>query len=173
MLSLKLKSGISHGRLRPTLAIVGPLLTMSLPPEVTASSGMDIVCHALESYTARWYTGFDRKKPEVTVTYCGSNPVSDLWSERAMTLLAGSFRTMPHGQSVSLTAPDAFRFSFSSAPERHLRAAALLALDHDTLNDQSEQLPSVLVDLMRDIGITESAGSATTRATPPTLCRGR
>ena len=30
---------------------------------------------------------------------------------------------VPHGQSVSLTAPEAFRFSFESAPERHLRAA--------------------------------------------------
>ena len=38
---------------------------------------------------------------------------------------------VPHGQSVSLTAPEAFRFSFESAPERHLRAAALLAPDAD------------------------------------------
>ena len=53
---------------------------------------MDILCHALESYTARWYT-FDRKRPEQRVTYCGSNPVSDMWCERAMTLLRQSFRT--------------------------------------------------------------------------------
>ena len=56
VLSMKVKTGISHWRLRPTLAIVDPLLTMTLPPEVTAASGMDIVCHAVESYTARWYT---------------------------------------------------------------------------------------------------------------------
>ncbi len=37
------------------LAVVDPLLTLTLPPEVTASAGMDIVCHAVESYTARWY----------------------------------------------------------------------------------------------------------------------
>ena len=47
---------------------------------------MDIVCHAVESYTARWYADFDRKKPEERVTYCGSNPVSDLWCEKSMTL---------------------------------------------------------------------------------------
>ncbi|MBA2416106.1 MAG: alcohol dehydrogenase, partial [Geodermatophilaceae bacterium] len=65
---------------------------------------------------------------------------------------------VPHGQSVSLTAPEAFRFSFQSAPERHLRAARLLAPDQDTHNDPAEQLPSVLIDLMRDIGIPNGIG---------------
>ena len=53
VLAMKVKTGISHWRLRPTLAVVDPELTMTLPPEVTAASGMDIVCHAVESYTAR------------------------------------------------------------------------------------------------------------------------
>lgn len=96
VLSLRVKTGISHWRLRPTLAVVDPLLTMSLPPEVTAASGMDIVCHALESYTARDYRSGARKAPEERVTYCGSNPVSDLWCEKAMTLLASSFRRAVH-----------------------------------------------------------------------------
>ncbi len=216
VLSMKVKTGISHWRLRPTLAIIDPLLTLTLPPEVTAAAGMDIVCHAVESYTARWYQAFDRKKPEERVTYCGSNPVSDLWCEKAMGLLAGSFRRavrhgddlearsnmmlaatfagmgfgnsgvhiphanaypiagmvkdfhpagypqdeamVPHGMSVSLTAPEAFRFCFESAPERHLRAAAMLGPQTDKQNDASEQLPVVLVDLMRDIGIPNGIG---------------
>ncbi|MEO9222132.1 MAG: iron-containing alcohol dehydrogenase, partial [Mycobacteriaceae bacterium] len=78
ILSMRVKTGISHWRLRPTMAVVDPLLTMTLPPEVTAASGMDIVCHALESYTARDYRRGKRKAPEDRVTYCGSNPVSDL-----------------------------------------------------------------------------------------------
>src|SRR4051812_13411430 len=65
---------------------------------------------------------------------------------------------VPHGQSVSLTAPEAFRFSFESAPERHLRAAALMAPDADKANDPREQLPLVLVNLMRDIGIPNGIG---------------
>ena len=216
VLSLQVKTGISHWRLRPTLAVVDPLLTTTLPPEVTAASGMDIVCHAVESYTARWFATFDRKQPEQRVTYCGSNPVSDLWCERAMTLLARSFRTavhrgddldargdmmlaatfagmgfgnsgvhiphanaypiagmvrdhrpagypqdepmVPHGQSVSLTAPEAFRFSFDADPQRHLRAAALLDPDAERADDPREQLPSVLISLMRDIGIPNGIG---------------
>ncbi len=217
VLSMRVKTGISHWRLRPTLAVIDPLVSLTLPPEVTASAGMDIVCHALESYTARWYTTFERKQPEQRVTYCGSNPVSDLWCEKALALLAGSFRAafrdggnlaarsdmmmaatfagmgfgnsgvhiphanaypiagmvkdyrppgypqsepmVPHGMSVSLTAPEAFRFSFPSAPERHLRAAALLAPDAGTLADPREQLPSELVSLMRDIEIPNGIGA--------------
>jgi hydroxyacid-oxoacid transhydrogenase len=217
ILSMKVKTGISHWRLRPTLAVIDPVLSLSLPPEVSASAGMDIVCHALESYTARWYQTFDKKEAEQRVTYCGSNPISDLWCERALSLLARSFRTavhqgdnleartdmmaaatfagmgfgnsgvhiphanaypiagmvkdsrppgypqdeamVPHGMSVSLTAPEAFRFSFGSAPERHLRAASLLAPDREKVDDPKEQLPTVLTELMQDIGIPNGIGA--------------
>ncbi|EFQ81857.1 alcohol dehydrogenase, iron-dependent [Aeromicrobium marinum DSM 15272] len=87
------KTGISHPRLRPTMAIVDPELTVTQPSAVTAASGMDILCHALESYTARPYTSFDAKQPQERVPYCGSNPIADVWSERAMALLATAFRT--------------------------------------------------------------------------------
>src|ERR1035441_6986973 len=46
-----------------------------------------------------------------------------------------------------------------SAPERHLRAAALLAPDSEKLNDPGEQLPSAVIDLMRDIGIPNGIGA--------------
>ena len=48
---------------------------------------------------------FDPKKPEERVTYCGSNPVSDLWCEKAMSLIATSFRASVHEGSTSSTAP--------------------------------------------------------------------
>jgi alcohol dehydrogenase class IV len=92
VLAQRVKSGISHPRLRPTLAVVDPDLTLSQPTAVTAAAGMDILCHALESYTARPYTAYERKRPEQRVPYCGANPISDLWSEKALALLAGSFR---------------------------------------------------------------------------------
>jgi alcohol dehydrogenase class IV len=93
VLSLRVKTGISHARLRPTLAVVDPDLTATQPAEVTAAAGMDILCHALESYTARPYTSFERKRPEERVPYCGANPVSDMWSENALRLVSRSFRT--------------------------------------------------------------------------------
>jgi alcohol dehydrogenase class IV len=92
VLALKVKTGISHPALRPRLAIVDPQLTISQPTMVTAASGMDILCHALESYTARWYADFDAKEPDQRVPYCGANPIADMWSEKALSLLAGAFR---------------------------------------------------------------------------------
>jgi hydroxyacid-oxoacid transhydrogenase len=217
VLSLKVKTGISDVRLRPSVAVVDPALTMTQPSGVTAASGMDILCHALESYTARPYTTFERKQPGERVPYCGANPIADMWSERAMGLLAESFRTavrdgsderareqmamaatfagmgfgnagvhiphanaypiagrvrdfhpegypadhpmVPHGMSVSLTAPEAFRFTFDAAPDRHVRAARLLDPRADQPDDAAEFLPSVLVALMRDIGIPAGIGA--------------
>jgi alcohol dehydrogenase class IV len=92
VLSLHVKTGISHPRLRPTLAVVDPTLTLSQPAGVTAAAGMDILCHALESWTARPYDSYERKTPEQRVPYCGANPIADMWSERSMTLLAAAFR---------------------------------------------------------------------------------
>src|SRR4029453_13586392 len=62
---------------------------------------------------------------------------------------------VPHGMSVILTAPAAFRFTFATSPERHLRAAALLGAPVADLDEaeQREALPRALLSLMRDIGI--------------------
>lgn len=96
VVSQHVKTGISHPRLRPTLAVVDPELTLSQPATVTAASGLDILCHALESYTARPYTSYEAKTADQRVPYCGSNPLSDVWSERALSLMASSFRTAVH-----------------------------------------------------------------------------
>ncbi|HEU5144671.1 MAG TPA: iron-containing alcohol dehydrogenase, partial [Dermatophilaceae bacterium] len=60
---------------------------------------------------------------------------------------------VPHGMAVSLTAPEAFRWTFETAPERHVEAARLLAPDAEMTDEAADFLPSVLTALMRDIGI--------------------
>jgi hydroxyacid-oxoacid transhydrogenase len=91
--ALRLKTGISHPALRPRLAIVDPLLTASLPRSVTIASGMDVLCHALESYTAR---PFDQRSggvgPGSRPAYNGANPISDIWATEALRLLGRWFR---------------------------------------------------------------------------------
>ncbi len=57
---------------------------------------------------------------------------------------------VPHGMAVSLTAPEAFRFTFDAAPERHQRAATLLGADSGSGPDV---LAGVLAALMHDIGL--------------------
>jgi hydroxyacid-oxoacid transhydrogenase len=65
---------------------------------------------------------------------------------------------VPHGMAVSLTTPEAFRFTFQARPERHVRAAELLAPGLDRPNDDAEYLPAALIQLMRDIGIPNGIG---------------
>src|ERR671923_288185 len=62
---------------------------------------------------------------------------------------------IPHGVSVILTAPSAFRFTYATAPERHLRAAELMGYPVAGLGDaeRREALPRALMGLMRDVGI--------------------
>jgi alcohol dehydrogenase class IV len=55
---------------------------------------MDILCHALESYTARPYASYEHKTADQRVPYCGANPIADLWAERALSLMSTSFRAV-------------------------------------------------------------------------------
>ena len=86
---MRAKTGIAHRRLKPTLGILDPDNTRTLPPEVAASTGLDVLCHAVESYTAIPFT--ERPYPErplLRPAYQGSNPISDVWSLEAMRLMA-------------------------------------------------------------------------------------
>lgn len=90
---LHLKVGISHAWLRPRLAIVDPTTTLSLPADVTAASGMDVLCHALESWTAIPFAAKARApEPAKRPAYNGSNPISDVWCAEALRLLGRWFR---------------------------------------------------------------------------------
>jgi hydroxyacid-oxoacid transhydrogenase len=62
---------------------------------------------------------------------------------------------VPHGMAVSLTAAEAFRFTFPAAPDRHLRAARLLDPSAEVASDPAALLPDTLTRLMRDIGMPD------------------
>ena len=85
---MKAKTGMAHRYMRPTLGIVDPDNTRSMPPQVAASTGLDVLSHALESYTA---LPFDQRprpdRPQLRPAYQGSNPVSDLWALEALRLV--------------------------------------------------------------------------------------
>ncbi len=82
---LKTKAAISHPFLRPNHGIVDPLLTRSMPPDVTAACGLDVVCHAAESFTARPYNSRPAPEtPEDRPPFQGANPISDIWAARAL-----------------------------------------------------------------------------------------
>ncbi len=87
------KTGISHQHLRPSIAIVDPVLTVSCPPGVTASTGIDALMHALEAYTVSSYATRPRLPLGERPPYQGANPFSDPLCERAIELVGQSLRT--------------------------------------------------------------------------------
>jgi hydroxyacid-oxoacid transhydrogenase len=86
---LHAKTGIANRRLKPTLGYLDPENTRTMPPEVAASAGLDILSHAVESYTAMPFTGRPRpERPALRPAYQGSNPISDVWSMQALRMVA-------------------------------------------------------------------------------------
>jgi hydroxyacid-oxoacid transhydrogenase len=205
----RVKTGISHRYLRPAQGIVDPELVRTLPAEVTSSTGLDVICHAAESYLSKPYDTRPRPdSPDDRPPYQGSNPVADVWSAKALEyggrflrrafldpddleargamMLAASMAGVgfgsagvhiphacaypiaalkheyqppgypddhafvPHGHSVIVTAPAAFRFTYEAAPDRHHQVAELLA--GERIQDPGpDTLPDVLRALMRDV----------------------
>ncbi len=89
LVEMHAKTGIAHRRLRPTLGLIDPENTRSLPPMVAAFTGLDVFCHALESYTALPFDQRPRpERPLLRPAYQGSNPISDIWSAQAVRLAA-------------------------------------------------------------------------------------
>jgi hydroxyacid-oxoacid transhydrogenase len=85
---LHAKTGIANRRLKPTLGYLDPENTRTMPPQVAASSGLDILSHAVESYTALPFTERPRPdRPALRPAYQGSNPISDVWSIQALKMV--------------------------------------------------------------------------------------
>ena len=81
------KTGIRDRALKPTLGIIDPDHTISCSVELTAFSGLDVLCHALESYTAIPFAKRPGKQPSSPLlrpAYQGCNPISDIWSAYAL-----------------------------------------------------------------------------------------
>ena len=77
--NLKKKEGMNSPYLYPELALLDPTLTLSLPPVATASTGVDALCHAIESYTS-----------------VNASPMSEMFSLEAIQLISSSLRTCVH-----------------------------------------------------------------------------
>jgi hydroxyacid-oxoacid transhydrogenase len=206
---IKVKTGISHRYLRATQALVDPELTRSLATEVTSSTGLDVVCHAAESFLSKPFDTRDRPAgPDDRPPYQGSNPIADVWSAKALefggrylrravadgddveargfmmlaaTMAGVGFGSagvhiphscaypiasvkheyqppgypddhpfVPHGHSVIVTAPAAFRFTYDAMPERHRHVAALLT-GEPVADAGPDTLPEVIRQLMKDV----------------------
>jgi hydroxyacid-oxoacid transhydrogenase len=83
------KTGIASRRLKPTLGLLDPENTKTMPPQVAASSGLDILSHAIESFTAVPFSARPAPpSPSLRPAYQGANPISDVWALQALKMVA-------------------------------------------------------------------------------------
>jgi hydroxyacid-oxoacid transhydrogenase len=83
------KTGIASRRLKPTIGLLDPENTRTMPSQVAASSGLDILSHAVESFTALPFSQRPLpESPRMRPAYQGSNPISDIWSLQALRMVA-------------------------------------------------------------------------------------
>jgi hydroxyacid-oxoacid transhydrogenase len=83
------KTGIANRRLKPMLGLLDPENTRTMPQQVAASSGLDILSHAVESYTALPFSQRPLpERPKLRPAYQGSNPISDIWSLQALRMVS-------------------------------------------------------------------------------------
>jgi len=86
---LHAKTGIASRRLKPALGLLDPDNTRTMPPQVAASTGLDILSHAVESYTAiPFHQRPLPERPLLRPAYQGANPISDIWSLQALRMVS-------------------------------------------------------------------------------------
>lgn len=147
------------------------------PVYIGANPASDVWCEKAIEYVARYlrravlngldlearvhlalaanYAGIGFGNAGVHIPHAAAYPIAGL----VRAYVPAGYRTqhplVPHGMSVILTAPAAFRFTYPTAPERHLRAAQLMGVPVDGLGDveRREALPRALIALMRDVGM--------------------
>ena len=181
----KFKTGVGSWLMMPTLAILDPLLTKSLPPKVTAFTGMDALTHALESYVCT-----------------GTQPVSEGLAIHAIKLIAKSLRKavangddlvaredmlmasmmaamafnvtrlglahalaapfgahygIPHGMVNAILLPHVMEFNVMGATEKFIEIAKIFGenVDNMTQTEAAYKAVDAVKKLMKDIGVVE------------------
>lgn len=133
------KKGISDNKLRPTIALADPLLTLTCPPYITAATGIDVLAHAIESYMAINFAYLPLQQGEEdTVLYHGSNPVTDCMAKQAIAIVTKNLRiAVDQGRNIEARENMAMAnvlaglaFSNSGVTAVHAMAYPLGAVSH-------------------------------------------
>jgi alcohol dehydrogenase class IV len=126
----QIKVGILSNFLRPRVAVVDPLLTLTCPPKVTADSGIDALTHAIEAYTAVDNEQFPLPHGERSV-YQGRYPLSDVLAEKAITLIGANLRrAMANGEDEAAREGMALAATLAGMAFSNVGVAAVHALEY-------------------------------------------
>jgi alcohol dehydrogenase class IV len=126
----KIKVGVLSNYLRPRVAIVDPLMTVTCPPKITADSGIDALTHAIEAYTAVDNTDFPILPGEKSV-YQGRHPLTDALATKAISLIGANLRrAVRNGDNLEAREGMALAATLAGLAFSNVGVAAVHALEY-------------------------------------------
>ncbi|KPV53203.1 hypothetical protein SE17_11010 [Kouleothrix aurantiaca] len=178
----KFKFGVGGPRSVPTMAIIDPELMLTLPPFLTAATGMDALTHCIEAYVSTndnpvldpmILYGIElvgRSLPIAVVrgdnraaradmaqaAYIGGVAISSKWLGACHSLahqLSGA-ANVQHGLANSIMLPHQMAYSLPGAYERYARVgAALGAPAEGSIRQRAERAVEAVAQLAKDVGL--------------------
>ena len=182
----KLKRGVVSPRLLPKTAILDPELCVSMPPDVTAYTGVDALCHAVEAYTSRrampltdvlaleaarliqenlraaCHNGADieaRTRMQRAALLAGmAFGAAGVTAVHAFAYPLGAEYHIPHGIANALMLVPVATFNLAAAPDRFLRLADAMgeSLAGTNMMASTRQFLDAARRLIRDLGLPGS-----------------
>ncbi len=146
------KNSIADPKFQPVLSIVDPILTYGMPPMITASTGMDALTHAIESYTSKNANPLTMSLAEKAIELIGKslikavNDGSDVEARRniAMGSMIAALAFAQTGVANAILLPEAIGFNDRDCHERYKRAEELMGADKklsDFIRDMIKEMP--------------------------------
>jgi alcohol dehydrogenase class IV len=184
--SNQLKKGIVSEYLYPDVALIDPELTVSLPPNMTAYTGIDALTHAIEAYTNRYAQPFidmyalegirligkyllravnngsdlDARYYMSMASFCGGLCLGSVNTAavHALAYPLGGMFNVPHGIANSLLLPHVMKFNMNSNPEKFSQIAVALGQDLSglSLSERAERSIDAVVELCKKSGIVST-----------------
>lgn len=159
-----LKLAFNDSFLRPTLALLDPELTLTMPPKVTAMTGMDAMTHAVEAYTSLQANPMSDALAMKAVKLIKDNVIKAIQSPddlearsnmliaanmagiafdhamvgvvHAMAHAAGGIAHVPHGAANSIFLPLGMEYNLESSAERYAGLARRFGIDTRIMSTQ-------------------------------------
>lgn len=180
------KTAIISKSLVPDISLIDPLLTTTMPPDLTACTGMDALVHAIEAYVSNASSTFTDLHALEAIRLIGRNlPVAfnepasisardammfastqagmafsnaSLGAVHAMAHSLGGMLDSPHGDCNARLLEHVICFNFPAAAERYRTIAQALGINLTGMDDKAacDELVAGIARFRASVGITET-----------------
>ena len=165
------KAGIANGNLRAQVALVDPALTYSMPPSMTANTGIDALAQAIAGIIAKCSTpigdaiGYEAVRmmtPALVAAFKDGNDknaragmaagsmmagltmnISDCTAEHSLGQAIGGLKHVPHGLTIGLVLVETLTREATIVPQKMERIADAMGVPQDGTNDGSRCVNAV------------------------------